>query len=326
MPYIAYIEKNFHESTQTVIDQANEIIEEYAADGFDLTLRQLYYQFVARDLIPNKQKEYSRLGRIINDARMAGLIDWNVIEDRTRSRRGMRHFDDPKDLIEFSVATYHIDYWINQQFYIEVWIEKDALTGVISRVCNRNDVSFFSCRGYVSQSEMWRAARRLGEKKFLDDKEPIVLHLGDHDPSGIDMTRDISERLNHLAVEPQYRDFDWEAEPDYAKKEHFPITVRRIALNMDQIEELSPPPNPAKVSDSRFDSYLKKYGHQSWELDALDPKYIERTIQENIDDFKNEDQWEKDEERYNSDKQNLWEIRDNYSDIIKYLEDKNGEE
>ena len=73
----------FRASSLAIIDQANEIIDEYQADGYDLTLRQLYYQFVARNLIPNSQSEYNKLGTAINNGRLAGLIDWDAIKDRT---------------------------------------------------------------------------------------------------------------------------------------------------------------------------------------------------------------------------------------------------
>lgn len=89
MSKICYVEKNFKSATMKIILQAQEIVTAYQAQGYSLTLRQLYYQFVARDIIPNKQSEYKRLGSIINDARLAGLIDWNAIEDRTRNVRGV---------------------------------------------------------------------------------------------------------------------------------------------------------------------------------------------------------------------------------------------
>jgi hypothetical protein len=82
----------------------------------------------------------------------------------------------------------------NQEYYIEVWIEKDALLGILETICKKLDVPYFSCRGYVSQSSMWEAAQRFRE----NDREGILLHLGDHDPSGIDMSRDIQERLKFV--------------------------------------------------------------------------------------------------------------------------------
>ena len=134
MPKIRYIEKKFRKSTLDVIEKANEIIKEYQDDGLCLTLRQLYYQFVSRDLLPNKQKEYDRLGNIISKARLAGLVDWMAIEDRTRNLKAYYHNTDPAEAIQESLDQFCMDKWANQPCYVEVWIEKEALTGVIADI------------------------------------------------------------------------------------------------------------------------------------------------------------------------------------------------
>lgn len=273
MPKICYEEKNFSLQTQETIARAEEIIDEYQVQGFSLTLRQLYYQFVSRALIPNTDQAYKRLGNIISDARRAGLIDWNSIEDRTRFIRELANWDKPQSILESARDSYHRDLWENQDIRFEVWIEKDALVGVIEAVCEENDVPFFSCRGYVSDSEMWRGALRMRRYDSKNGQRVIVLHLGDHDPSGIDMTRDIEERLRLFS--------------GYAD-----IEVRRIALTMEQIEEVQPPPNPAKMTDSRFSGYVTEYGNESWELDALEPRYIANLIGEHILTERDEAKWE----------------------------------
>jgi len=272
MPKITYEEKKFTAKTLATIDAGVSIITEYQAQGFSLTLRQLYYQFVARGLIPNTERDYKRIGNIISDARRAGLIDWNSIEDRTRFIRSLGNWNKPQDILESAKNSYHRDLWATQDKRIEVWIEKDALVGVIESICQENDVSFFSCRGYVSDSEMWRAAMRMRNYTRRDQKI-IVLHLGDHDPSGIDMTRDIDDRLGLFS---RYAD----------------IEVRRIALTMEQIEEQSPPPNPAKITDSRYAGYAAEYGDESWELDALEPQYLSDLIREQIETERDQDLWD----------------------------------
>ncbi len=269
MTKIQYEVKNFNPKTLETIAHAEGIVAEYQAQGFSLTLRQIYYQFVARGLIANTERDYKRIGNIVSDARRAGLIDWNAIEDRTRFIRSLSNWDKPQDILESAKNGYHRDLWATQDKRMEVWIEKDALVGVIEAICQDNDVSFFSCRGYVSDSEMWRAAMRM--RRY--DRKIIVLHLGDHDPSGIDMTRDIEDRLNLFS--------------GYAD-----IKVRRIALTMEQIEEQSPPPNPAKTTDSRYVSYVSEYGDESWELDALEPKFISDLIRDQILEERDEEKWE----------------------------------
>ena len=131
MPKICYVEKNFKATSVALIDHANAIIEEYAAQGFNLTLRQLYYQFVSRDLIPNTQRDYKRLGSVINDARLAGLIDWSAIVDRTRNLRELDHWTSAQDILSDAAGWYQVDRWAHQEVRPEVWIEKDALLGVI---------------------------------------------------------------------------------------------------------------------------------------------------------------------------------------------------
>jgi len=272
MAKIPYEEKNFTEPTLIIIDQANQIIEWYQEQGFKLTLRQLYYQFVSKGIIPNTERSYKNLGTIISSGRRAGYIDWEAIEDRTRFLRKPQTWDCPESIINDAKDIFRMDLWADQDYRVEIWIEKDALIGVIEKVCLDNDVPFFSCRGYVSDSEMWSAAIRM-RTYAKHGQEVIVFHLGDHDPSGIDMTRDIENRLELFSV-------------------NYPgITVERIALTMNQIEEQSPPPNPAKVTDSRYKDYRRLYGDESWELDALEPQYIVNLIQKHINYCRDIDRW-----------------------------------
>ena len=152
MPRIEYVAKRFGAASKAVIDRVNIIIGEYAAQGFTLTLRQAYYALVSRGLLPNKQKEYKRLGSIINDARLAGLVDWSAIVDRTRHVNKNSHWNSPAEIVRACAEQFQIDKWENQDNYVEVAIEKDALLGIIEPVCRALDVAYFSCRGYTSQT------------------------------------------------------------------------------------------------------------------------------------------------------------------------------
>jgi len=329
MPLICYQNKRFDPSTLRVIEQANEILDSYAAQGYDLTLRQLYYQFVARALIVNKDTEYKRLGSIVNDARLAGLIDWARITDRTRNLRKNSHWESPQDIVRSCVDQYQIDKWGPQSHYVEVWVEKDALVGVLEVACNPLDVPYFSCRGYTSQSEVWGAGQRL-LAKMRDGKKVVVIHLGDHDPSGIDMSRDILDRLTMFLRHHTIMDFakkrpipkredrteEWaKAESEAMLHETAygsPVIVKRIALNMDQVEQYNPPPNPAKLTDSRFKGYNQKYGDESWELDALEPATIARLIRGTVFEFQDLPLWEESEKREESARKDLKQIATNW--------------
>jgi hypothetical protein len=268
---IEYVPKKFTQEHLGLIKHANTIIEEYLAQGYDLTLRQLYYQFVSRDLIPNTMKEYKRLGGVINDARLAGHISWKAIIDRTRNLERNPHWESAKDFMTSVTPQFQMDKWANQPNRVEVWVEKDALVGVIERVCRENDVAFFACRGYTSQSEMWAASQRLIEYRD-EGQTPVIIHLGDHDPSGVDMSRDINDRLDMFMGDGG-------------------IEVNRVALNMDQVRKYRPPPNPAKITDARATKYIKKFGRESWELDALEPRMLNELIAETIESYRDHALW-----------------------------------
>lgn len=293
MPRIAYTETRFKPASLDLIRTAEAICADYARQGFDLTLRQLYYQFVARGFLANKQTEYKRLGSLINDARLAGLIDWDFIVDRTRNLRGLSHWDSPESVIQSAAYGYRTERWADQPHRVEVWIEKDALVGVITGACQRNDVDYFSCRGYTSQSELWGAAQRMLRYE-RNGQKPIIIHLGDHDPSGVDMTRDIADRLEMFGAD---------------------VDVRRIALNMDQVEEHNPPPNPAKLTDSRARGYINLHGHSSWELDALEPALLDRLIEDEIWAWRDASLWERATDAMEHERQLLEAVSARWSDV-----------
>lgn len=280
-----FIPKNFQGKSLAIVEQANAILDEYQAAGFTLTLRQLYYQFVARGLLANKQQNYDRLGAIISDARLAGLVDWDAIEDRTRFLRGHTTYDSPAHAIEYMQRRYRIDMWQNQPNRLEVWIEKDALIGVIEQVCADWDINYFACRGYASQSELYAAGKRIEARRTGDGQNTIVIHLGDHDPSGMDMTRDNCDRLSLFAG-------------GY-------VEVRRIALNMPQVQQYNPPPNPAKLTDSRANAYIDEFGPESWELDALTPQVIAQLIKDEVDREVDADLWNERVAQFKKDKTTL---------------------
>lgn len=255
-----------------VIEGVNHIINEYEAQGFSLTLRQIYYQFVARDWMDNNDLKYKWLGGIVSRGRMAGLISWTAIEDRGRNLRGYTTFESPKEAVKDARDSYKIDMWQNQPFRVEVWVEKAALEGVIGQMCNKLRVDFFATRGYNSQSEQWEAGRRFA-RYIQKGQRPIVFHLGDHDPSGLDMTRDNRERLSIFAG--------------------MPIMVQRLALNMDQIERYGPPSAPGKITDGRLKAYEQTHGtDQVWELDALDPKVIHELIEDAVLKVRDQKLWD----------------------------------
>jgi hypothetical protein len=253
-----YRNMKFNDDKLLLIRQASDICAAYEAQGIPMSLRQLYYQLVSKNLVMNTKNSYDRLGDAVSDGRIAGLISWTAIEDRGRNLMGLNHYDSPEHAVKSVQAAYSIDKWAEQPYRAEVWVEKEALVDVVGIICNKLQVDFFACKGYNSQSEAWRAGQRFANY-VRKGQRPIVFHLGDHDPSGIDMTRDNRERLELFAG--------------------VPVQVVRLALNMDQIERYNPPPNYAKVSDSRSPDYIRQFGEECWELDALEPRVIQDLIE-----------------------------------------------
>ena len=264
-----YTDTNFRPASLDLIGKIERIMQEYIADGFVLTVRQLYYQLVARDIIPNTERSYKNTVSLVNNARLAGLLDWDAIEDRTRGFTRRPAWNSGREILESCASQYHMDMWHDQPCRVFCIVEKEALAGVLERVCRRFDLPLLSARGYPSASVL----REFAKAELLNPTQRIlILHLGDHDPSGIDMTRDLTDRLRLLS-----------------RRNHFELI--RIALTMDQIEDQEPPPNPAKTTDSRFADYEALYGDESWELDALRPQYLARLVEEHVAEVVDPDKW-----------------------------------
>lgn len=298
MPKICYKEINFRQSSLDLIDLINQVIDEYSAMGYELTLRQAYYQLVARGYIPNNERSYKNVGNLINDGRLAGLIDWHAITDRTRNLRANGHWDNPADVIASARYSYLLDKWQGQPNYVEVWVEKDALVDIVGQACNPIDTPYFSCRGYTSQSEMWSAAQRF-KRQNRERENCFIIHLGDHDPSGIDMTRDIQERL-------------WMFGAD--------VEVKRVALTMNQVQTYNPPPNPAKITDSRASKYIDEYGDESWELDALEPQMLNQLITDEVTALRDDAIYQAVCDREARGKAELRMLERNYDKAVAFLE------
>ena len=288
-----FVEKSFRSDTLEVIDWVNDILAQYRAMGYDLTTRQVYYQLVAKDLIPNSNKSYNRIKNIVSEGRLAGLIDWDMIVDRTRGVVIPAHWDNPAEIVEAAASQFRIDKWLDQPYHVELMVEKQALEGVLIPVCRTLDIPFTANRGYSSSSAMYRAGKRL-EDAANDGKTLFILYLGDHDPSGMDMDRDIYERLEMFSG--------------------YNLVVRRLALLMEQIETMGIPENPAKTTDSRSAGYIAEFGRSSWELDAMEPRELARVVTETVENLRDEDLWSDAVEREEEMRAELLEFVENYKD------------
>lgn len=272
-----YIEYNPRGETEKLIGFMNALISSYQAQGYKLSVRQLYYQLVARDMVENTERSYKRVAKIINDARCGGWMDWEAIEDRGRDIEMKYRWSSAKQIVQNAAWGFHMDMWEGQDHRPFVVVEKAALAGILEPICRKYDVPLLAARGYPSVSVVRELVLDHLKPASEDGQWPTVIHLGDHDPSGLDMTRDLDERFR-LFMESLENEDD--------------LTVDRIALTMKQVQEKKPPPNPAKTTDARFADYRKRFGIESWELDALEPAYLSTLLENKIIGFIDDDKWE----------------------------------
>jgi len=285
MALIEYRPKRFNHQSQIVIDRCNVVIEKYMDMGITMTLRQLYYQMIAQDLFPsswidaaynaknglppdtkNTVKNYQRLSKLISEARLAGLVDWDAIEDRGRRPQRAAEWSTLQDGVDSLHAQFRLPRWKDQEHYVELWVEKDALASVLWPIAHRHHITLMINKGYSSQSAMWTSSNRFIEAS-RDGKYTTLLYLGDFDPSGEDMVRDITERMVMFGVQE--------------------LDVIKVALTKEQIRRYNPPPNPAKVTDPRAKKYIAEHGKQSWEVDALPPEVLNQLMEREMAGYVN---------------------------------------
>ncbi len=264
----------------------NGIIEEFMAQGYIITLRQLYYQLVSRNVIPNVLREYQKLSNLLKKGRMAGIVDWSAIEDRTRIPYLQYWAEDKEKAMWDTVEQYKLNRQRGQESYVEIWTEKDALSGVLKRKTEHYHVYLMVNRGYSSATAMYNAYKRF-DRAEKEGKTGYILYLGDHDPSGLDMIRDISNRMANFGIYP---------------------VVEHIALTTKQVEEHDPPPNPTKFKDPRAKWYINKFGRTAWEVDALPPDILHALVTDYIEDLIDMDMFVETIEEEEKDKEELGKV------------------
>jgi hypothetical protein len=258
----------------TIVKESNAIFQQY---NMALTLRQLFYRLVAKHIIANTVQNYKYLSRIVVRARERGDIDDRWIEDRTRTTIGGDFgWDDCDKFLNEQLAQlkqshlrFTMPMWTNQNVVVEVWVEKDALSRVISDVAKGFRVITCPSKGYSSYTYLKTAIERM-QSEYLPEQDIWILYFGDYDPSGVDIERDLSQRLMQYGAPPNFQG------------------VKRVALTLDQIRHYQLPPMPAKRSDPRLARFIADTGgSDAVELDALEPpilqKLVENAISQHID-------------------------------------------
>lgn len=228
-----------HAKTLAMLDVAQEVLRE----THPMTVRQVYYQLVSRQVIENNRGQYQAVSNLLRDARKDGVIPWDWIEDRTRRPRPVQMWDDLADFIETVRRAYRRDVWPAQPGYLEVWLEKDALSGIFETELRRYGVTLNVGKGYDGWDSIHNAADR-----YRDGDGVTVLYFGDLDPSGEDMVRSLRERLAFFDCYPE---------------------IVKCALTRDDVRRYNLPPDFAKTTDTRRAKFVAEHGDIAVELDAL---------------------------------------------------------
>ncbi|MGH9917720.1 MAG: hypothetical protein ACRD6W_02425 [Nitrososphaerales archaeon] len=272
-----------------VVEATRRILEEYT---YRLTVRQIYYRLISPpyQLFPNTATNYKTFDKILTKARERKEVDWRKIEDRARSILGGEKnvFDSPEGYVdwlfrELNERYYDKSYWDDQPKHVEVWVEKDALSTLFERAVKQFRIVVFPSRGYSSYTKVMEALER-----FPEGKDVVILHFGDHDPSGLDMSRDLNCRLD-----------------GYSHTNDGELVVKRIALTIEQVRELALPPNPTKKADSRAREYSVKYGDECWELDAVPPDTLAQWVRDAVEEEIDGDEWQVAEERVKEEREKI---------------------
>lgn len=252
--------------TWAEIDFIKLAIYEYCRRYQPLTVRQLYYAMVVQGLIDKTEGEYKQtICRLAKEMRLAGELPWEWMVDNTRWIRKPISFGSLADCVEQSAQTYRRSLWQQSAEYVEVWLEKDALSGVLFEVTRQYDAPLMVTRGYPSLSYLRSAA----ESIVTNGKPTTIYYFGDFDPSGADISRNIEERLRQFITELAdcYR-----CQPPL-------FFLDRVAVNEWQIDEWVLPTRPTKYSDSRS----KAFGSaQSVEVDAIPPEQLRDLVRSNL--------------------------------------------
>jgi hypothetical protein len=223
-----------------------------------MTVRQAYYALVTKLVVENAKTQYNRVCRALADLRLRGVVPWEWVEDRTRRPRTVNMWESVSEFAEDAIRWFRLDVWREQETLVEVWLEKDALSGIFEEVLEPYGVTLCVGRGYDGWDSIHLAAERY--KDWGGDV--LVCYFGDHDPSGEDMQRSLRDRLEQLGASPE---------------------IRRIGILSEDIERYQLPPNPAKPTDSRYAGYVAQHGKDAVELDALPVDVLRSRIREAVE-------------------------------------------
>jgi hypothetical protein len=239
-------------ATKEAVEKRRESLLAIIAEMKPMTVRQVYYQATVRGLVEKTEAGYCKVQTDLVLLRRDGRLPYDWLADNTRWQRKPHTFSSVEHALRDTARLYRKALWDNASCYVEIWLEKDALAGVIFPITADYDVKLMVARGYASLSFLHSAAEYIGAL----DVPTYIYHLGDYDPSGVDAGRKIESTLRELAP---------------AAEIHF----ERIAVTEDQISEWDLPSRPTKSTDTR----AKNFGDISVELDAMQPNYLRLLVE-----------------------------------------------
>jgi hypothetical protein len=244
-------------STKAEVEARRKALLDIIADGKPMTVRQVFYQATVHGLVEKAETGYSKVQTDLTLMRRDGVLRYDWLADNTRWQRKPRTFDSVEDALKETAAFYRKNLWRDADSYVEIWMEKDALAGVIYPITSMYDVPLMVARGYASLSFLYNAAEYINQL----DVPAYIYHLGDYDPSGVNAGEKIEETLRELAPNAE-------------------IYFERIAVTPEQIEAWNLPTRPTKKTDTR----AKSFGSElSVELDAIDPNVLRSLVQDAIE-------------------------------------------
>lgn len=261
---------------ETLAQHCLAIVSDYTNKGFRLTVRQIHYLLISRfpkiySVLP---EPYGRCQRTVAELRQNGLLNWDAIEDRTRLLNAPAHWASAVDMLESCADQFRIDMWANQKYRPEIWTEKQAVIGIVYDLQDEYHLTLYSCRGFNSLSGVHKTRQRF--EHYLENGQiPVVLYLGDCDPSGQIM--DGGEN----GIEAQLP---------------AGVIFERLAITAEQARERNLPALSAKPTDTRTSGYVERNGSgECWEVDALAPDEIQAMIVTRVKDFIDSDPWDNDQ-------------------------------
>jgi hypothetical protein len=252
-------------ATKAVVEARREALLTIIEAGRPMTVRQVFYQATVRGLVEKAESGYAKVQTDLTVMRRAGELPYDWLADNTRWQRKPNTFDSVEDALQETARFYRKALWKDIDTYVEIWLEKDALSGVIYPITEMYDVPLMVARGYASLSFLYSAAEAINELTV----PTYIYHLGDFDPSGVNAGEKIEETLRELAPDAD-------------------ITFERVAVTPEQINDWDLPTRPTKKSDTRS----KAFGEISVELDAIEPNQLRSLVQETIEQHLPAEQFE----------------------------------